>query len=77
MSGRRLFVVYLKCDCCLRVQAHNLRVPIEEDAPSTVEELIDSAALRNIRFSCPDCDSSIATTVAVKDPVMEDQANAA
>lgn len=74
MSGTRSFTVFMKCENCLLPHEHKLSVPIEEDTPSTIDELLESAALQHIPFKCRRCESTIAKVVAVKQPEAVDAA---
>lgn len=74
MSGTRSFAVFMKCENCLLPHEHRLSVPIEEDAPSTIDELLESTALQSIPFKCRRCESTIAKIVAVKQPENVDAA---
>lgn len=62
------FKLYLRCTNCRKDSAHMLAVPQVDDAPSDVDELVDSSILRTQCFLCDRCDSPIATLVAVTMP---------
>lgn len=74
MPGTRSFTVFMKCENCLLPDEYKLAVPIQEEAPSTIDELLESAALASIPFKCRRCESTIAKVVAVKQPEAVDAA---
>ncbi|SMC41327.1 hypothetical protein SAMN06297251_10298 [Fulvimarina manganoxydans] len=60
------FTLFVRCANCLRDTKRCLEVPQADDAPSDIDELLDSAYLAGQRFACTQCDSSIATIVGIK-----------
>jgi hypothetical protein len=63
-AGAR-FQLHIRCANCLRDSSPVLNVPDADDAPSDVEELLESAVLQQFRFECDDCGSAIASLVGV------------
>jgi len=61
----RLFVLYVRCSNCLKEGTVPVSVPNEPDAPRDGEELIESAYLGSLRFSCQRCESPIGELVGV------------
>ena len=59
------FNVFLKCENCRRRSCRTLDVPDVEDAPCTVDELVESSFLGRQVFKCDVCDSTIATIVGI------------
>lgn len=59
------FNVFLKCENCRRRSCRTLDVPDVEDAPTTVDELTESAFLARQVFTCEVCDSTIATIIGI------------
>lgn len=68
MRNSREFEVHLRCSNCLRPTVSIVAVPREPDAPSTIEELAESAALRRLTFSCNHCESTCGHIVAITQP---------
>lgn len=66
MSTGRTFLVHSRCENCDQMSTRKVVIPDDaDDAPSDVDEFLESAALANLPFSCRRCDSSIAALVAV------------
>jgi hypothetical protein len=59
------FQIFLKCENCRRRSCRTLDVPDVEDAPTGVDELVESAFLGRQVFACEVCDSTIATIVGI------------
>lgn len=59
------FKVHARCLSCLRESTSTVDIPAVDDAPTTVEEFLESAALSTMRFQCAGCDSPIAAVVGV------------
>jgi hypothetical protein len=57
------FQLFVRCTNCLRDTSPVLDVPVADDAPTDVDELLESAALQQFRFECQDCGSAIASLV--------------
>lgn len=62
------FKLHLRCANCRRDTTRLLVVPCIDDAPRDIDELMDSAYLRDQRFSCTSCEGRIGTIVAVTMP---------
>ncbi|MEW9304510.1 hypothetical protein [Labrys neptuniae] len=65
-DGGARFAIHLMCTNCLRRKVQTLSVPAVEDAPTCVEELVESQALAQMRFVCHGCESVIGEIVAIK-----------
>lgn len=63
---RARFQLLQRCHNCERNQSRILDVPDVEDAPSDIDELMESAFLQSQRFKCRECEGFIGTIVAVK-----------
>lgn len=63
---RAVFTMRLRCHHCLQITCRELMSPDVEDAPSDVEELLESAWLRRQSFACGQCDNPIATLVSIR-----------
>lgn len=59
------FRVFQKCENCRRRSSSLLDVPDVEDAPTTVDELVESALLARQPFLCEVCESTIAIIVGI------------
>ena len=59
------FQLHVRCEGCLRDSSPVLKVPASDDAPTDVDELLESAVLQQFRFECEDCGSAIAVLVGV------------
>ena len=59
------FNIFLKCENCRRRSCRNLDVPDVEDAPTSVDDLVESALLSRQVFKCDVCDSTIATIIGI------------
>ncbi|MBS7545079.1 hypothetical protein [Ancylobacter oerskovii] len=60
------FAIHICCDSCSSTSAKRLDVPDVEDAPTTVEELLESALLARQTFCCEVCESRIAYVTSIK-----------
>lgn len=61
------FKVYVRCLNCQKDYGTTLYPPHAEDAPADIDELLDSNFLSSQRFTCADCESTIATVTGVKE----------
>lgn len=59
------FKLHIRCENCVRDYALLLDVPDVEDAPTTVDELIESEFLARQRFTCHVCESAIGNLIGV------------
>lgn len=59
------FKLFIRCCDCLAVSSKRLDVPDFDDAPTSVDELVESAFLADVRFGCQRCDSSIGEIVGI------------
>lgn len=66
------FELHLRCENCRRNSTQMLDVPEAEDAPSDVEELLESAFLQSQVFFCTICESAIGTIVGVNRVELEE-----
>ncbi len=62
------FKLHLRCANCRRDTTRLLNVPRADGAPRDIDELMDSAFLREQRFACTGCEGQIGTIVAVTMP---------
>lgn len=62
---RASFKLHYRCTNCQRNVFKRLDVPDVDDAPYDVEELLDSAFLQNVRYTCDGCESFIGRLIAV------------
>lgn len=53
------FHLHLRCENCMRESMKAVDVPNVDDAPCDPEDLIDSAFLQSIPYSCRHCDGRI------------------
>ncbi|CAH1670577.1 MULTISPECIES: hypothetical protein [unclassified Chelatococcus] len=60
------FSLHTRCHNCRRLMVMSVDVPDEEDAPTTVDDLVESALILRLPFSCSGCQHNIGTLVAVK-----------
>lgn len=65
MIPYREFKVHLRCSNCVRPAVRAVVVPRVEDAPSTISEFLESAALSSLNFCCSKCESTSGVLVAV------------
>lgn len=63
---RARFTMRLRCHNCHHTTLRTIESPDLEDAPCTVEELLESAWLQRQNFSCSQCETPVATLVSVK-----------
>jgi len=63
---RSRFRLNVVCQNCRRAYACDLAVPDEDDAPSTIDDLVESAFLAQQRFICPKCESAIGLVTAIR-----------
>ncbi len=60
------FKVYVRCLNCQKDYGTTLQPPEADDAPTDIDELLESNFLSSQRFKCGDCESPIATVTGVK-----------
>lgn len=65
-DGGARFAIHLMCTNCLRRKVQTLDVPAADDAPTCVDELVESQALARMRFVCQTCENIIGEIVAIK-----------
>lgn len=63
---RARFTMRLRCHNCKHTTTRTIESPDLEDAPCSVEELLESAWLQRQSFACGECDNPIATLISVK-----------
>lgn len=61
----RQFKLFMRCAGCNRETMRVLRVPPADDAPSDIDELLESALLQRQRFACPRCQGNVASLTGV------------
>lgn len=59
------FRLKVRCFNCKLDTAHTIDVPVADDAPDGIDELLDSQLLRDQRFVCRSCDNAIGVIVGV------------
>ncbi len=59
------FILHMQCENCMRNVSFELVSPAEDDAPTDIDELLDSQFLAEQRFKCRECDSAIGVLVGV------------
>jgi ribosomal protein S27E len=60
------FKVYVRCPNCQKDYGSRLVPPDAEDAPTDIDELLESNFLREQKFKCQDCESPIGVVTGVK-----------
>jgi hypothetical protein len=60
------FKVYVRCANCQRDYGCQLEPPEADDAPSDIDELLESNFLQVQRFVCRDCECPIGAVTGVK-----------
>lgn len=63
---RARFLMRLRCHNCHHMTARTIESPDIEDAPTCVEELLESAWLSRQNFGCAQCENTIATLISVQ-----------
>ncbi|ADH91765.1 conserved hypothetical protein [Ancylobacter novellus DSM 506] len=61
------FKMVIRCHNCRKDVVQRLDVPAAEDAPTCVDELVESGALSQLRFHCPRCEGMIGSVRAVSE----------
>ena len=64
--GGRSILLHVRCAHCLKLYQQMVDVPVGDDVPTDGDELIESAFIREMRFSCPKDESTFAEIVAFK-----------
>jgi hypothetical protein len=59
------FKVHVRCDNCLRDDSHVLDVPDADEAPTSVDDLAESAFLERQRFTCSRCEYPIGLVTGI------------
>lgn len=59
------FRLRLRCESCVRESQVVLDVPAVEDAPTDIDELLESAFLERQRFMCPECEGLIGSIASI------------
>ena len=59
------FKIVVRCHNCRHDVCRRLDVPNVEDAPTTVDELIESAFMSSLRYSCEGCETPIGTVISI------------
>jgi hypothetical protein len=65
MTHLREFTMHLRCSNCVRPSVQTVAVPRVEEAPSTIDEFLSSAAMTNVPFHCRHCEGTSGILVAV------------
>lgn len=58
-----VFKLCVRCHNCRKDHVAHLNVPEEDDAPRTVDDLLESALLSDLRFQCTRCQGTIGSIV--------------
>lgn len=66
-----LFTLHLYCQGCMKRHSHTLWVAPGDDSPSDIDELCESALLRELQVPCLACDGSISTVMAITLPSVD------
>lgn len=61
------FKVYVHCANCQKNYGTRLEPPEAEDAPQDIDELLDSTFLREQKFTCRECESTIGIITDIKE----------
>lgn len=59
------FRLKVRCLNCKADTSHRLSVPLADDAPTDVSDLLDSQFLRDQKFTCRSCEAPIGIIVGV------------
>ena len=70
------FRLHLRCEHCLLESRMVLEVPAVEDAPTDIDELLESAFLGRQSFMCAGCDTSIGIIAGVAQLRLPERADA-
>lgn len=65
------FELVIRCDNCMRESVRRLNVPDVDDAPSDVDELLDSALLAHIGYGCMRCHGVIGQVTGIRKQAVE------
>lgn len=60
------FRISFVCENCTGRGSLDHEVPCGDDAPTSVDELVESGALGRLRFRCYECDGLIAIITGIK-----------
>lgn len=66
VSVRARFRAHYRCLNCEKNTFRAIEVPDVEDAPSDVDELLESAFFQNLRYRCEVCEGLIGRVIAIK-----------
>lgn len=61
----RSFLLHIRCYECQKLAAQELLIPDDVEAPTSIDELMESNILQTLHFCCKRCDSVIGAIVAV------------
>ena len=53
------FELHIRCENCQRETSRQVTVPLVDDAPRDIDELLDSAFLSSLKYCCRHCQSPI------------------
>lgn len=73
---RARFRVHVRCEHCTRDTTKILDVPNVDDAPSDIEELLESAFLMSQSFVCRGCDTPIGIIASISQMQLPELASA-
>lgn len=66
MEVAACFRINVTCAGCLSRSSRNLAIPAIDEAPTDVDDLVDSGELDRMPFLCEKCEGRIATVTAIK-----------
>ncbi|TBY54557.1 hypothetical protein E0H59_13825 [Rhizobium leguminosarum bv. viciae] len=65
LNSSAWFTLHIRCENCMRDSEKVVQMPIGDDVPRDVEELIESVYLESIPFRCQPCGSVIGRLVGI------------
>lgn len=66
MCDERSILLHVRCGGCTKMYQQSVAVPEGEDVPWDGDDLVQSAFVRELKFSCPKCEAPYAEIVAFK-----------
>lgn len=66
MCDPRSILLHVRCGGCAKLYQREIAVPEGAAVPWDGEELVESAFVREMKFSCPKCEAPYAEIVAFK-----------
>ncbi|MDM9644500.1 hypothetical protein [Rhizobium sp. S163] len=59
------FTLHIQCDNCMRDSEMPIEMPVGDDVPRDVEELIESVFLERLPFRCQPCGGVIGKLIGI------------